>query len=222
MCANYQPSTRDQLQQHFGVAAPDSEYKAESFPGYLAPLIRLPRADALAGDRACALGMFGLVPHWADTKLARQTYNARAETVATKPSFRNAWKHRQFCIIPAQSIYEPCYETGTKPVRWEIASANGEPLGIAGMWEHKADGPQGLPLLSFTMLTINADGHPLLQRFHKPDDEKRMVVILPPERYDAWLTCEVDEAQEFLIRYPAEKLIAHPRPRESVQRSLLD
>lgn len=72
------------------------------------------------------------------------------------------------------------------------------------------------------MLTINADEHPLMQRFHKPDDEKRMVVILPPERYDDWLTCDVEDAEEFLVRYPAERLIAHPRPKESVQGSLLD
>jgi endonuclease YncB( thermonuclease family) len=51
--------------------------------------------------------MFGMVPYWADTKLARQTYNARTETVATKPSFRNAFKRAQFCIVPANSFFEP-------------------------------------------------------------------------------------------------------------------
>src|SRR5687768_6510287 len=139
MCANYRPSPRDELQQFFGVAAPDSDYKAETFPGYMAPMIRLPRADATHGDRACVLGMFGMVPHWADTKLARQTYNARTETVATKPSFRNAYKRGQFCIIPVSSFYEPSYESG-KAVRFEIADADGAPLGIAGIWEHKQDG----------------------------------------------------------------------------------
>lgn len=180
MCANYRPSTRDQLQQHFNVAPPDSEFKAEAFPGSMAPLIRLPRLDAMPGDRACALGMFGIVPHRAEPKLARQTYNARTETVATKPSFRNAYKRRQFCILPAASFYEPSYES-CKAERWEIADVDGAPLGIAGIWEHKQDGPNSLPLLSFTMLTINADEHPLMRRFHKPDDEKRMLVILAPE-----------------------------------------
>jgi len=212
MCANYTPSTRDLLQQHFAVAPPDSDYAAETYPGAMAPFIRLPRADAVAGDRACALGMFGMVPHWADLKLARQTYNARSETVAAKPSFRNAWKRRQFCIVPAMSIYEPCYESG-KAVRWEIAGANGSPLGIAGLWEYRQEGPNGLPLLSFTMLTINADDHPLMRRMHKPDDEKRMVVILRPEQYDAWLACETEDAADFLAQYPAGMLTAHPAPR---------
>ena len=212
MCANYRPSTRDELQQRFGVAAPDSEYKAEAFPGYMAPMIRPPRTDSVPGDRACALGMFGMVPHWADTKLARQTYNARTETVATKPSFRNAWKRRQFCVVPVSSFYEPSYESG-KAERWEIADADGEPLGIAGIWDIKQDGPNGLPLLSFTMLTINADGHPLMQRFHKPDDEKRMLVILDPGQIDDWLHCPVEEADHFFVRYPAERLMAKAAPR---------
>lgn len=212
MCANYIPSTRDQLQQFFGVAAPDSSYKAEAFPGSMAPMIRLPRADAMHGDRACALAMFGMVPHWAEPKLARQTYNARTETVATKPSFRNAWKRRQFCIVPLASFFEPSYESG-KAERFEIADASGDPLGVAGIWEHKQDGGNGLPLLSFSMLTINADGHPLMQRFHKPDDEKRMLVILLPEQYDDWLHCPVEGAAEFFVRYPAECLVAHPAPR---------
>lgn len=140
MCATYLPSRRDELEQHFGVAAPDSEFKAEAYPGYMAPMIRLPSADATRGDRSCALGMFGMVPHWAEPKLARSTYNARTETVATKPSYRNAWKRRQFCIVPAESIFEPCYESG-KPVRWEISAADCAPLAITGIWGHKQDGP---------------------------------------------------------------------------------
>jgi len=213
MCANYVPSRPERLQQHFGVAPPDSSFKEEIYPEYMAPMIRPPRADAVIGDRACALGMFGVVPHWAkDTTIARNTYNARTETVAEKPSYRNAFKRGQFCIIPAQSIFEPCYETG-KAVRWEIADADGEQLGIAGIWEVKKEGPNGLPLLSFSMLTINADEHPLMKRFHKPGDEKRMVIILHPEQYDEWLHCPFDEADRFYTPYPAERLAAKPAPK---------
>lgn len=218
MCANYTPSTRRQLEQHFGVAAPDADYKAESFPGYMAPFIRTPGPDAAMGDRACALGMFGIVPAWAQTRLARQTYNARSETASSKPSFRSAFKRGQFCIIPVASFYEPSYESG-RPVRYEIAAADGSPLGIAGLWEYKPDGGSGLPLLSFSMLTVNADGHPLMQRFHKPDDAKRMVVILPPERYDEWLHCPPGQSADLLTRYPAELLSARPAPRGSAART---
>lgn len=184
----------------------------------MAPLIRPPSANAVHGDRSCALGMFGLVPHWAETRLARQTYNARSETAASKPSFRNAWKRRQFCVIPASAFYEPSYETG-KAVRFEIAHVNGEPLGIAGLWEHKAGGPGELNLLSFSMLTVNADGHPLMQRFHKPDDEKRMLVILHPDQYDDWLHCDTDDVPRFLTRYPAELLQARQAPMQGRART---
>jgi putative SOS response-associated peptidase YedK len=212
MCSNYRPATPVQLEKHFSVASPDAEYKAEAYPGYMAPMIRPPRPDAVPGDRTCALAMFGMVPHWAEEKLSRQTYNARTETVATKPSFRNAFKRRQFCIVPASGIYEPCYETG-KAVRHEIREADGSPLGIAGIWEYKAEGPNGLPLLSMSMLTINADGHAVFQRMHKPVDEKRMLVIIPAEKYDEWLHSSVDDATAFFAPYPAERLVASEAPK---------
>lgn len=227
MCANYRPSARDELQQRFQVAPPDSEYKNEAFPGYMAPFIRLPRADAMAGDRACALGMFGIVPFWADIKFARNTYNAKTETLSEKKSYRTPYKRGQFCVIPAHSFFEPKYdENGENPVRWEIASSDGGPLGIAGIWEQKQDGPNGLPLLSFSMLTINADGHSLMQQFHEPNKEKRMVVLLHPDQYDDWLTCPVEEAPDFFNRYPAEQLVAHAAPlqrkKKAAQQTLLD
>ena len=212
MCANYLPAVPAQLQGYFGVAAPDTPYKAESFPGYLSPMIRKPRVDAGYGERSANLAMFGMVPHWADAKLARQTYNARTETVASKPSFRNAFKRAQFCIVPAAVIYEPSYETG-RAERFGITSIDGAPLGIAGIWEFKKESDNGMLLWSYSMLTINADDHPLMQRFHKPDDEKRMLVILPPDQYDAWLHCPVDAAAEFFNAYPAELLQAQLAPR---------
>jgi putative SOS response-associated peptidase YedK len=184
MCANYTPSKLDAISQHRSLERALFDYPPEAFPGYLAPILR--EAHDIAGQVEVVPAMFGMVPHWADPKLARQTYNARTETVATKPSFRNAWKRKQFCVVPAENFYEPCYESG-KPVRWRIASADGAPLGIAGIWEWKSAGPDGLPLLSFSMLTINADGHPLMQRFHKPGDEKRMLVLLDPAQYQSWL-----------------------------------
>ncbi|WP_258001046.1 SOS response-associated peptidase [Janthinobacterium sp. ROICE36] len=60
--------------------------------------------------------MFSMVPHWAEHKLACQTYNARTETVASKPSFRSACKRKQFCTIPVANFFESTYATG-KPVR---------------------------------------------------------------------------------------------------------
>ena len=208
MCANYTPSRLDAISAHYGLDRALFSTPAEAYPGYLAPMLR-PSRDS--GAIECVAAMFGMVPHWADTKLARQTYNARTETVATKPSFRNAWQRHQFCIIPAENFYEPCYETG-KPVRWRIAHAGQQPLAIAGIWEARASGPDGLPLLSFSMLTINADGHPLMQRFHKPGDEKRMIMLLEPQQYQGWLDGELANDAALYRPWPAEQLLAVAAP----------
>lgn len=205
MCATYEITPREQIAKFWKVDLHEFEFKPVVYPGYMAPIIR-PAGRHLEVVSA----MFGMVPYWAkDTKIARNTYNSRSETTAEKPSFRNAWKREQFCIIPVSTIYEPCYETG-KAVQWGIKGVDGAPMGVAGIWDVKHGEPD---LVSFSMLTINADGDPLMQRFHKPEDEKRMVVILRPEQYEDWLYCRIDAAPEFLQRYPTEQLIAHPSPK---------
>jgi putative SOS response-associated peptidase YedK len=125
------------------------------------------------------------------------------------------YRHGRFCVIPAQTIFEPNYESGNA-VRFAIANTDGSPLGIAGIWEHRPD-PDGETLLSFSMLTINADEHPLMRRFHKPGDEKRMVVLLPPDRIDDWLDSGCQNAPAFFVPYPAELLTAQEVPKADRQ-----
>ena len=212
MCADYTPSRREQIAGHFGLHFQQLDLPSEAWPGYMAPILR--GSNDVPGELEIAPAMFGMVPHWADLKLARQTYNARTETVASKPSFRNSWKRKQFCIIPAANFFEPNYETG-KPVRWRIERADGVPVAIAGIWEYRpAD-----QLLSFSMLTINADGHPLMQRFHKPGDEKRMVMILDPDQYQGWLDGSLVTEEEVYRQYPADLLVAQPDPLPSRTRA---
>ena len=208
MCANYTPSRPDAISEHYGLERALFSTPTQAYPGYLAPIVRTSRDS---GAIECVAAMFGMVPHWADIKLARQTYNARTETVATKPSFRHAWQHKQCCLIPAENFYEPSYETG-KPVRWRIAHARQQPLAIAGIWEWRPSGPDGLPLLSFSMLTINADGHPLMSRFHKPGDEKRMLMLLEPQQYQGWLDGELLNDAAPYRPWPAELLVAVADP----------
>jgi putative SOS response-associated peptidase YedK len=205
MCADYTPNRNDQIEGRFCVQSSQLVLPPEAWPGYMARILRASHESRVELELAPA--MFGMVRHWADHKLARQTYNARTETVASKPSFRNAWKRKQFCIIPAANFFEPNYETG-KPVRWRIERADGGPVAIAGIWGYRpAD-----QLLSFSMLTINAGGHLLMQRFHKPDDGKRMVMILDPEQYKGWLDGSLVTEEDVYRQYPAELLIAQPDP----------
>jgi putative SOS response-associated peptidase YedK len=210
MCANYTPVTsRERLRSHFDIEF-DQAVPTEAWPGHAAPFVRRAREGDIPARQGC-VGLFGLVPHWSkDLAIGRRTYNARSETVAEKPSFRDAWRMGRRCIVPAEDIYEPNWETGSA-VRWRIRRRDGEPLGIAGLWSHWT-GPDGRALLSFTMLTINADGHDLMRRFHRPDDEKRMVVVLREAEYDAWLDAPRERLPEFLAAYPAQALEALEAP----------
>jgi len=214
MCANYKTVIRtDEQAKYFGTSsdprADFTELKPEVWPLGLAPIIRLDEK----GHRRAEIAQFGLVPQWAkDRAYGRSTYNARTETVQEKPSFKDAWTRGQRCIIPADSIYEPCYETG-KAVRWRIEQADEAPVGIAGIYvDHsKLKRDNGTPLLSFSMLTVNADGHPVFQCMHAPQDEKRMVVILDPNDYDDWLTLAPEEATSLFKQWTGP-LNAYPKP----------
>lgn len=200
MCSNYEAVTRrDRLLSFFGVTREGDELPVETWPTGLSPFVRL--AEDGSGNRRVEDGAFGLLPHFAkELAYGRRTYNARTETVATLPSFRDAWRRGQRCIVPAESIFEPSYETG-KAVRWRIYQPGDVPMGIAGIYTKWRDTETGEELFSFAMLTVNADGHPVMQRFHKPEDEKRMVVILDPSEYDAWLTCPNPDAPKFFRQW---------------------
>ena len=202
MCSHYQAlKERERYKRHFGVEPPPEPGKLDLWPGYLGSFIRRhPHADV--GDDAVpeheALnGLFGLVPHWAtDTKITRSNYNARSETVAQKPSFRDAWKLGQHCIIPADAIYEPDWRSG-KAIATRIERVDGEPMGIAGLWSSWKS-PKGETVFSYTMLTVNAEGHGLMRQFHKPVDEKRMVVILPTNCYRDWLCAAPEQSMAYM------------------------
>lgn len=210
MCANYEPVTSaDRLLAYFGAKADGDAPVVEAWPLSRAPFIRL--AEDGSGKRICESGRFGLLPKFA-TELAygRRTYNARSETVAKLASFRHAWAAGQRCIIPAEKVFEPCWETG-KAVRWAIQHAGQSPMAIAGIYR-KWKAPDGTEEFTFAMLTVNADGHPVMQRFHRPGEEKRMVIILSDEQFDEWLSCSPEDAPKFFRPWMGE-LVSYPAPR---------
>ena len=222
MCSHYQAiKARERYAKYFGVEPPNDMGKHDVWPCYPATFIRRPESadagDDAVPEREARAGLFGLIPHWAtDANIGRQTYNARTETIAAKPSFRDAWKNAQHCIIPVEAFFEPDWRSG-KAISTRISCVNGEPLGIAGLWSSWKS-PTGV-VQSFTMLTINADSHDLMRHFHKPMDEKRMVVILRPDKYDYWLKATPSQSLNFMRQYPAERLFAGAD--STVQRSLL-
>lgn len=135
MCARYDPVTRpDRFKTVFGTALPMQPdtgsgsrqvgaSSLEVFPMQMAPIVRATADGLVSGDAApedaevahheAVWACFGLIPSWTkDRSIARHTYNARSESVATKPSFRTSWARYQHCIIPAESITEPLSQSG--------------------------------------------------------------------------------------------------------------
>jgi putative SOS response-associated peptidase YedK len=210
MCTSYEAIRAANMRRYFQMDLPLGEYRDEIFQDYPAPIIRLNSQ----GEPTSVLATFGMVPkkkvlpghkHYA-------TMNARAESVGEKPTYRTIWRKSQLCLIPVESFFEPNWETGNH-IRWRIGMASGDPLAIAGLWRAWSE-PEG-ESYSFTMLTINAAGHPVMEHFHKPGNEKRSVAIIRPEEYEIWLKCKDPEvARSFLNLYPAELLAAGPAPKE--------
>ena len=214
MCANYRPVTRmDRLLAFFGVERnPGDATPPEVWPLGLAPFIRLHEDGS--GNKVIDNGVFGLLPHFAkELAYGRKTYNARSETVHQLPCFKEAWATGRRCIIPAEALFEQCYESG-EAQRWCIQQPGDIPMGIAGVYRQWR-APDGRFLWTFAMLTVNAEGHPVYRRMGAPGDEKRMVVILEPAEYDRWLRCSPDEAKSFFRQWrgPLDAFAAPLPPR---------
>lgn len=170
------------------------------WPGRKAPFLIAAQSPKMV------LGSFGLMPHWAKPTHYRHTYNARSETVSEKPSFRHAWHKRQFCAVPALAFFEPCYLSGQAQSH-RIARADQAPFWMAGLWECYED-VFGEPIWSFTLLTINASDHPLMSRYHGPDDEKRSIVVIPEPAVEHWLNAATDRAaMAMLLPFPASEFV---------------
>jgi len=227
VCTNYIPSVRHELAQ-WGVAPqalPSADWPSETFPGYDAPILLWVPGQGLC----CRVARFGLVPRWCQdardaAERSRGTYNARSETAASKPSFRGPWRQRQWALAPMQAFFDPCWEDaaqhGGRPVRWRMGMADGEAFAVAGLWEHWQPPEGGPGVDSFTLLTVNADGHAIMGRMHRPGDEKRMPAILPRARYADWLQASVQNAATLLQPFDASAMGAEPAPRGAASANL--
>jgi putative SOS response-associated peptidase YedK len=147
---------------------------------------------------------WGLVPAWADDiKVGYKMINARDDGVATKPSFRHAFKKRR-CLIVADGFYEWKKLDGKTKQPYYIRLKDERPFAFAGLWERwsKADPP----VESCTIVTT--EPNQLMEELHD-----RMPVILPPGAYDAWLDPAIQEPerlQPLLCPFPAGEMVAYP------------
>ena len=191
----------DQLQQQFGLSEPP--------PSQLVPRYNIAPTQAVAviannSDRKLELFQWGLIPSWAkDPKIGSKMINARAETLAEKPSFRTALKRRR-CLVVADGFYE-WKKTGSGKTPMYIQLKDLRPFGFAGLWEAWQSPEDGL-IKTCTIITTTPNA--LLAGIHD-----RMPVILPREAYDAWLAPEelpADETLPLLQPYDARQMRAVP------------
>ncbi|WP_454727926.1 MULTISPECIES: SOS response-associated peptidase [Cupriavidus] len=212
MCNNYVPVQPQLLRDVYGVEPPTAAYPPETWPDYMAPIIRL----GPDGVPCATLANFGLVPKARIPQGVKpfDTTNARSETLGERRTFSGPWNAAQLAIMPATSIFEPNYEPtngegGKRSVRYRIWLQDQPEFGIAGLWREWPDG-----FTSMTMITVNADTHPLMRRMHAPGKEKRSVVMLAADQWDDWLRCrDPEQARSFFRLYPAEQMATAPAPR---------
>lgn len=175
-------STRDTVAAAFGVAG-----SAEVEPHYnIAPTQHIPvvRIDA-GGQRRLAMLQWGFVPAWAKARTARSPLiNARAETLADKPSFRAAFRQRR-CLVLANGWYEWQVTPGGKQP-WYIRRDDGEPFAFAGLWERWPGHPGEAPLETCLIVTTAASGE--FSALHE-----RMPLVLSPGAFGPWLDAQVTD-----------------------------
>lgn len=155
--------------------------------------------------RAARLARWGLVPHWVkDPRDFPLVINARAETMAQKPAFRDAVRHQR-CILPASGYYEWQTLPNGKKQPYYITLRSGEPLALAALYSNWI-GPQGEEV--DTVATITVPAGPDVDYIHD-----RMPAILQAEQFDAWLDVRgvrFGEVKAFIEPLPAQTLAAHP------------
>ena len=217
MCTRYISPADLEVENFWKVGRRQSEiWPRQLFPRSKGPFIRRAK-DAVGFERELVVGQWALVPWFAKTaKLPYATVNARSEELEAKASYKHPWARGQRCIIPADSFDEPNWETG-KNVWWRFARADGDPWGVAGLWNTWTDKATGEVVESYTMLTLNADEHPLMRRMHKPDpklgpdqQDKRSLVLLEPQHFDQWLAGTMQEARALMKLTPVEAFNAGP------------
>lgn len=202
MCGRYRLSRRKQIvEEYFDVAGED-----DWVPRYnIAPTQPVPiiRQHPKEPTRNFSLVRWGLIPSWAkDSSGAAMMINARSETAASKPAFRDALKSRR-CLVPADAFYEWQRTGKTKqPFCFEVGA--GELFAFAGLWD-RWRAPDGNWLKSCTILTTTPNT--LTATVHD-----RMPVILDPSNYDVWLDpgmTNIEAASDLLKPFEAQLMRAY-------------
>ena len=199
--------TREQLELRFGAKLdlPDT-YK----PGNKISAFSLPELPVICNDDPASIRLFtwGLIPFWVkDSNSAKdirmKTFNAKSETLAEKPSFRNSL-NRKRCLVLANGFYE-WHTDGNKKTPYFIALKDQAAFALAGLYDQWTNPETSEKINTFTVITTRAN--PMMEEIHNL--KKRMPVILAPGMEQNWLNLNTDPAKNNLFEpYPQELMIA--------------
>ena len=200
MCGRYELHTQPAaLALAFGVPFP-----SQMRPRYnIAPMQDVPviRRNA-AGERELVDVRWGLVPRWAkDPAIGNRMINARAETLAEKPSFRTALKKHR-CLLPADGFYEWKQTSSGAKQPFHIGMKDGAPFALAGLLERWLS-PAGEVLDTCTIITTRSNT--LLAPLHD-----RMPVIVAPVAFDRWLDVANEDTADLFAPFPADAMSYYP------------
>jgi putative SOS response-associated peptidase YedK len=204
MCGRYRLSKRKQLVEEYFDTTPWEQHWNPRFniaPTQPVPVIRQHPKEPL---RQLSLMKWGLIPHWAKgPSIAACTINAKSETAATKPAFRDPLKYRR-CLIPADAFYE-WKRTGTSKQPFCFEMNDGELFAFAGLWDGWKD-TSGKWVKTCSLLTTTPNA--VTSAIHD-----RMPVILDPDCYDLWLdpgVRDVAAVEKLLKPYDATLMRCYP------------
>ena len=191
MCGRFAlKATEEELRNVFAYLgdAPGAEGMPPRFN--IAPTQPIATIRQAHGARRFALVRWGLVPGWVkDPSAFSLLINARAETVAEKPSFRGAIRHRR-CLVPASGYYEWHRPSDGSKQPWYIRPRDGKLVALAGLWEEWCD-PDGGEIETGALLTVAANAS--LAPIHH-----RMPAVIAPEDFDTWLDVGSTSVKEAL------------------------
>ncbi len=198
------------IAEEFGLfAVPDLSPRYNIAPSQQVPIVRQQPGTE---NRELAWLRWGVIPAWADEpSIGQRMANARAETAATKPSFRKAYRSRRYLVV-ADGFYE-WQKVNSHKQPYYVRLVQKRPFGIAGLWERWEKG--GEPVESCTILTTEAND--LMAPIHE-----RMPVIIAPEHYGLWLDPQVQNGPNLaallrplpsngMIAYPVSTLVNNPK-----------
>ena len=212
MCGRYTLSDPGDLIEELGVQTRFTfKPRYNIAPTQQAPAVRM-RKDGQG--REVAMLRWGLVPFWAqDLAIGSRMINARSETAAEKPSFRNALKDRR-CLLLTDGFYEWKKLEAKNKQPYHIHRADRKPFVFAGLWERWSKDPEIGPVETFTILTTEPNAK--IAELHD-----RMPVILQPEAWDFWLDPSVKDSRalseclrpcpdDFLDFTPVSRMVNSP------------